>query len=179
MTTPGHFKARYDLPATVCRDIGRIITRWAYVERYLQGIVYMLAGVSAPIGRLAMREPNALQRLDLVLDLLAARGLKAPSIDVKTLRGAMEDAQDMRNIIAHAGWVWSAEHQAWVVHVARGTWSGIPKAEQARRNKRIFPEGQILRPHIFKGYIAGIDGIIQQLREMQAEIEKQIRDSQN
>lgn len=166
--------ARYDLPATVCRDIGRIITRWAYVEHYLQNIVYMLIGVSQAIGRLAVREPRATDRLDLIRDLIAAKGLTEPDVDYKALRLAMEDIEDLRNVTAHSIWHWSSQHQAWVVQIARGSWEGVNKTDRAKKSKRIAPEGQIIKSTTFAGYILGIDGIIQILKKMQANLEEQL-----
>jgi hypothetical protein len=56
------------------REIGRVI-RFAYLEQYLQHIIYMLRGTPAGIGRVAVRESGRLvDRLELVLDLVAAKG---------------------------------------------------------------------------------------------------------
>jgi len=50
----------YDLPAPMCRDIGRLMVRFAYVENYLQSIVYLLVGCDQGIGGLAIRDPSRL-----------------------------------------------------------------------------------------------------------------------
>ena len=123
------FEASFDLPATMVRERGRVIVRFAYLERYLQHIIYMLLETSAGIGRLAVREPNRLvDRLDLVLDIIAAKKLTIPKLDVelKILREAIEDAADMRNLCAHGTWMRVPDKGAWAVLVARGQWEGIP-----------------------------------------------------
>ena len=170
-----HRIAQYDLPASMCREIGRLLVRFAYVENYLQGIVYMLIGCDQGIGRLAVREPRATERLDLIRDLIAAKKLKEPDLDFKSLRNALDDAEAMRNLCAHGAWTWLEEDNAWAVRVARGSWAQIPKTDRARRNKRIFPGGQIIRHQTLLTYVKGMDGLIDKLRALQTNLEAQLQ----
>lgn len=172
------FKARTDLPASMLRDIGRLIVLYAHAEQYLQGIIYMLVGVDAGIGRLAVREPGRLtDRLDFLLDLMAAKKLQPPDVDYKLLRKAIEGAMDMRNLCAHSTWIWSPEHKAYAVLVTRGQWADVPKSEMARRSKRLFPEGALVRASSLKVYLAGMQEIADDFRHIQASLEAQLRSS--
>lgn len=162
----------------MCRDIGRIIVKWAYIEQYMQGLVYMAAKVSPEIGRLAVREPRLNERLDLILDLLHLRKLNTPPIDYKVFREILSDLEDMRNVVAHSAWVWSDNPKGWAAHVARGNWEGIPRTDRSNRSKRTRPEGQLIKDGILKTYIDGADWLIAQLKEFQANLEVQIASSQ-
>jgi hypothetical protein len=172
------FRAQFDLTASMSRDIGRLIVRYAYLEQYLQSTIYMVIGVEAGIGRLAVREPGRLtDKLDLLLDLMAARKLQLPDdLNIKEVREAIDDTMDMRNLCAHSTWTWNAEHAAWTVFVSRGQWEGIPKAERARKNKKLFPEGQIVRPRTLKLYVDGTDAIRKALLQLQASLREQLKE---
>lgn len=161
----------------MCREIGRLIVRYAYVESYLQGIVYLLVGCNQGIGRLAIREPRARDRLELIRDLIAAKGLTQPNADFKALSKAIEDAESMRNLCAHSPWTWSETENAWAVLVARGSWSHIPKSDKAQKNKRLFPEGKIIRQEHLTTYVKGMDGIVCELKSLQAKLQAQIQSS--
>jgi hypothetical protein len=67
--------ADYRLPASMTREIGRIVVRWAYFEWYLQTIIWRLAGVDERVGRLAIKDPRITERLALLRDLAALRGI--------------------------------------------------------------------------------------------------------
>ena len=158
----------------MCRSIGRLVVRYAYMESYMQGIVYMLADVDGRVGRLIVREARSTDRLDLILDLVALKELKVPEIDFKQLREAIEDAEDIRNLCAHGVWTFSDEHRAWAVQVARGKWGNVPKYDRARRNKRVYPQGQIVRQPHLDTYNKGLEAIIAKLRQLQSELETQL-----
>lgn len=90
------FKARTDLPATMMRDIGRLVVRYAFLEQYMQNVIYMLLGVSQGVGRMAVREPGRLSdKLELVIDLVAAKRFTLPDeVDIKALREGILDTMD-------------------------------------------------------------------------------------
>jgi len=168
------YVARHDLPDEMSLEIGRLIVAYAYVEQYLQAIIYSLLSLDRGLGRLAVREPCATQRLDLIRDLLAARKLEEPGLNLKELRDALQDAEDMRNVCAHSSWVFSDERRSWVAVVERGQWADVPKANRARKNKRIHPEGQVLSAKEIKSYVLGTIGIATRLRKLQEHVAKQI-----
>lgn len=160
------------------REIGRVIVRFAYVEHYLQGIICMILDMERGIAKLALREPNATDRLELIFDLLAAKKIERPQLDYKMMKEALEDAQDIRNVCAHCAWIWSEDYHAWTAVIERGQWAGIPKADRARRSKRLFPEGQIIRLETLQAYVRGLDALALMLRDFQSKIEVELKPSQ-
>src|SRR5262245_47175716 len=70
-------KARYDLPALLNREIGRIVVRWAYFEHHIQKMIWAVAFDADPkgaaLGRIAIQEPRAADRLDLLERVAAVR----------------------------------------------------------------------------------------------------------
>jgi hypothetical protein len=170
-------KASFDLPAAMSRDIGRLIIRYAYLEQYLQNVIYMVLGVEAGIGRLAVREPGRLtDKLDLLRDLIAAKKLDEPDVDFKELRDAIEDAMDFRNLCAHSTWTWADNMEGWAVFVSRGQWTERPKTDRAARSKRLYPEGQVVRSNTLRSYVVGLAAIEKLFRGLQADLERQIRE---
>lgn len=169
-------KAQFDLPATILRDVGRVIVRYAYLEQYLQHVIYMVLGVSAGVGRIAVREPGRLtDKLDLLRDLIAAKALKEPDVDFKELRAAIEDAMDFRNLCAHSTWTWAEDLKGWAVLVSRGQWTERPKSDRASRSKRLNPEGQVVRSDVLRGYVEGLAAIETMFRRVQADLEQQMK----
>ena len=64
-----------DLPANLCREIGRVIISFANLEHRLSVLLYVLMRIPPEIGRLAVREPRATDRFDLAMDLFGVRKL--------------------------------------------------------------------------------------------------------
>jgi hypothetical protein len=101
---------------------------------------------------------------------MAAKGLKCPKeFDVKEIREGIDDIM-VRNSCAHSTWTWNQEHSGWTVAVTRGQWSGIPKVERARRNKRLFIEGQIIRSETLKVYVTGAGALRKAFQQLQASL---------
>jgi hypothetical protein len=90
------------LPADLSRGIGRIIFAYAYLECELQQIMQTLTGLGPKEGRLTIKEPRAIDRLEIIENLISIHGLEI-TIDkkfAKLLRQATSD----RNLFAHAVW---------------------------------------------------------------------------
>lgn len=175
----GTHQSDFDLPPSMSRAIGRIMTRWSYIEYILQNTIYALCRLEPEVGRLAVREPRIQDRLDLILDLAAYRKLTIPQLEIewKTLRDALVDSEDFRNVVAHSVWFWSPEHNAWAAHVARGSWPNRPKSDRVSRNKRMSPEGQIFRQSAFSDVVVGLERIIKILQGMKKNLEAQLQSS--
>jgi hypothetical protein len=65
-----------ELPASLQREIGKVVTRHATVELKLSRIVYILLGIDAVSGRISVREPRTTDRLDMIADLLKINKIK-------------------------------------------------------------------------------------------------------
>ena len=53
------YPVRDKLPISHTTEIGRIITRWAFLEWLLRQIAYLLLDLNPKAGRLAVRDPRA------------------------------------------------------------------------------------------------------------------------
>ena len=59
-----------DVPAMMLREIGRVVVAYANLEYLLSEVIYLLLDVDPKRGRLAVREPRATDRLDVIQDLI-------------------------------------------------------------------------------------------------------------
>jgi hypothetical protein len=109
--------SRFDLPATIAREIGRIIVRWAYLETIVQQIIWNLTQVAFPIGRLAVREPRLEDRITLLRNLAEVRGIDLPDKPISTLQTNCRNLARKRDILAHGHWFF--EEGQWHVVLSR------------------------------------------------------------
>jgi hypothetical protein len=131
--------ARFDLPASLSREIGRIVVRWAYLEFVVQQIIWNLAQVTFPVGRLAVREPRLEDRIVLVRHLAELRGINLPEKPVATLQTNSRTLARERDILAHGYWFF--EDGQWRVVLTRGKW---PDNDPHPSSKSIVPEALVV-----------------------------------
>jgi hypothetical protein len=103
--------AALDLPASLFREIGRVISAHSVVELSLSNIVYDLAGVDSKIGRLAIREPRAADRIDPIIKMMALKKIPL-RWTMKALRKALRKEVEK-----------GAKRQEWLTH---GVWGHHP-----------------------------------------------------
>jgi hypothetical protein len=126
-------KTSYDLPAPMSREIGRIIVRRAYLEHYIQAIIWAIAfngdEHGASLGRIAIREPSSKEsQLDLLQCVAEVRKIKLDFQLLKSIKTRSKAIADRRNLVAHG--LWTELDQGWIVQQTRGTWfeyKGGPK----------------------------------------------------
>ena len=147
------------LPATLCREIGRMISRWAFLENYLQRTLWKVMGISKEEGRLAVREPRLEERVELIADLMHVYGLKVDDKLISTLADGIRNQVRIRDAVAHGAWSFSDDYGDWQVTNTKGTWDKQerPKIE---RKKKINPEGILLGVAALRNRIFAIDEII-------------------
>lgn len=141
--------AKYELPASMSKAIGRIITRWSYLEHCLQNIVWELCNLDAKQGRIAVREPRADERVAMIEDLAFLRGIPLQPKTMKGLKEHLAEAKFFRDTLAHSGWFYSEKDQSWAAQVTKGTWPkpNLPKGQQPisqELKKRLKPGGASL-----------------------------------
>jgi hypothetical protein len=131
-TVHGQIHARLEtaLPPSLYRDIGRITFKFSALEYQLNQLVYALAGVDREIGRLAIRSPRAEELIELINDLVDARGMNVGRIDSQ-LKTEVGDAQANRDLLAHGVWVKSAETGELRIVTMRGKFP-VPGAVRGR-----------------------------------------------
>jgi hypothetical protein len=132
--------ARADLPQALTREIGKIVTRWAFLEYQIQAFIWDLAGVDQRVGRLAMREPRITDRWDVMLDLAALQGVKVDTKQLSSFKTGLNELQSKRDLFAHGVWTKpKGKGRPWHVILARG--NHARDVEIPHRNRRISPEG--------------------------------------
>jgi hypothetical protein len=141
--------AKYELPASMSKAIGRIITRWSYLEHCLQNIVWELCNLDAKQGRIAVREPRADERVAMIEDLAFLRGIPLQPKTMKGLKEHLAEAKFFRDTLAHSGWFYSEKDQSWAAQVTKGTWPkpNLPKGQQPisqELKKRLKPGALLL-----------------------------------
>ena len=160
-------------PATLCREIGRIITRWAYLENYIQRTVWMVLGVSEEECRLAVREPRLRDRLELISDLAHIYGLKIDSSLIKSMNIAIDKSVELRDAIAHGVWSYAHDHRLWALTVTKGSWDD-QKRPKTERKKKVFPEGLLANVEAARRTVSEIDAIISDAKSLHVSLAEQI-----
>lgn len=100
----GTYPVRKRLPTTHYTEIGRIITRFAFIERQLHHITRLVLDVGRKQGRLAIHQFRARDQLILIKDLGRLNGLKF-KVDWKTLGSALKELESYRDRISHCVWI--------------------------------------------------------------------------
>lgn len=134
------WKAEYNLPVEFTQEIGVAVVRWAYYERIIQKIVWLLVDAGETVGSYAVREPRITERIEMIRDLAAFRSL---NIDQKRLdrMGKVADwALKTRDLVAHG--IWGRVNGEWVIEHRRGQHS--KDEDVPHRSRRSFPGGIIM-----------------------------------
>lgn len=109
-----------NLPDGHYREIGRVVTRWAVLEWRLRRVAYLLLGIGPKEGRVAVRDPRAVDYVTMIRNLMTARGLKI-EFDWKTLNTWLESQGNMRDRLAHGIWLKMPEQTHPVLQLTKGT----------------------------------------------------------
>jgi hypothetical protein len=136
--------ATSDLPPSICREIGRIIVHWAHFEHLVQEMVWQTMQVSQQVGRIAVREPRASDRLEMLRDLVKLRNAEWNDELFKSILDRTKLVMARRHLLAHGIWdehptgLWLM-NKTWHVQLTRGSW---PKnlSELVEGSKKVTPE---------------------------------------
>ena len=128
-----------DLPAALTREIGRIMVLYAAIEHTLSRIIYHLLRLSRQEGRLAVREPRASDRFELICDLLELSNVTVIE-DLDDLDKAIKRCLTERDRLAHGIWTLHPKSGRPYLRLTRGQWQ--PFQERRGKVKRLLnPEG--------------------------------------
>lgn len=133
-----------DLPASLSREIGRVIVAYAAMEMVLSKIIYALLGVGPKEGRLAIREPRALDRFELIRDLANLSGI-ADYPGTKLLAEGIKEVMIQRDQLAHGVWVRHPETGKLLLRLTKGQWQPV-KGQRGNTKRLVKPEGIIYGP---------------------------------
>ena len=98
-------KARFDIPSSLAREIGRFLVTWAHFEHYVQATVWSALSLGAEAGRIAVREPRITERLDMLRDLCELYQLRPIDyVLIADIRKRVEPLAARRHMLAHSLW---------------------------------------------------------------------------
>ena len=99
-----------ELPLHVCRGIGKVVSAHAVLETEVTNLLFDLAGIKYPIGRMSFRYQAASERFKLVKRLMSLHGLSAPQeLPINELLDQITDCCNARDMFSHGVWVKTKE----------------------------------------------------------------------
>lgn len=165
----GH--AKYQLPARLSREIGRIIVHWAHFEYLVQDMVWETMKVSNAVGRIAVREPRVTDRLEMLRDLVKVqKGFWDDELFNSIFRRAKLIAA-RRDLLAHGIWDEIPEprwpEDVWHLQLTRGSW---PKnfRDLVAASKKIDPQLVPITLALLKETTIEIEQMIQDLKKLRS-----------
>jgi len=128
----------------MCREIGRIIVAWAHFEYLIQDMVWQTMQLTQQVGRVAVREPRASERLEMLRDLVKLRNAEWDDDLFKSILERAKLITSRRHLLAHSIWdkhpsgLWLS-NQTWHIQMTRGQW---PKnlSDLVEGSKKVTPE---------------------------------------
>lgn len=127
-----------ELPDQLALEIGRVIPSYAAIEHVLSMLIYGLLAMDRATGRLAIREPRATDRLDILRDLLDVKGIK-PATDLPELRSRLELVQTQRDALAHNVWALGSGNRL-LLGMTKGGWQPV-SGQKGKTRRAITPQG--------------------------------------
>jgi hypothetical protein len=166
----------YEVPASISREIGRIIVRWAYFEHSIQQVVWLLVGVDQTIGSYSVREPRITERIDMIQDLASLRSTKLKDeLWFQAYRVQADAAQSRRDLLAHGLWTSYPDGSLRVVKT-RGQ---HPKSRKQvpHRSRKVVPEGLSVTAKDLRWMTRMIDLLITDAVNLEKSAQEQLRAS--
>ena len=158
------------LPASMNREVGAILTRWAYLEQHLLRTCYLLLGVTMEQGRLAVQQVKAHEQPNRIGELAALRKIKVDEGQLKSMADRMEEIGVLRNALAHGVWFFSPDHRVFALSVTSGSWPEPQHAHRFMRKKKVRPEGNLIDVLALRAYRDQIDQLIDDARALRSQI---------
>lgn len=163
--------AEYDLPASLSREIGRIIVRWAHFEYAVRRIIWDMMGVNPKLGRIGVRDPRMDGRFDMILDIAHLKKITVDSALIKDLSTKAAEVLRWRDLLGHG--IWIPNKGEWMVQVIKGQY---PKNYEAEHRKRIVnPEGVTVDLEGLRSVTASLEYLIDEAKSLRARIAEQLQ----
>lgn len=156
------------LPTLYAAGIGRVISRWAYLEWLLARVTYQALGVNPKHGRIAVREPRGDEYIKMIQDLLRVRGISVPLPD-PDFKKRLEHARKERDHVAHGLWLrhpQTNELRLWFTKESWPTTAGGPSGP-----RKITPEAIHKTPTDLIATYKEIDALIALARQFEHAIQ--------
>lgn len=155
------------LPPGYSKFLGDVIARWAIVEHVMTSCVRLNVRVPRQVADIAVREPRASDRIDMINELMQVRNITT-TVDMGRLRTDVVVAEGQRNVLAHS--VWCILEGTDQVFLVRSSASWRPPGIGSRVSRRMVPEaipwGLTNFQPVFKALSASLDGLDKLQREL-------------
>lgn len=171
------YPVRHKLPAAYSTAIGRVITRWAWLEWELKRVAYAILEIGPKAGRLSVREPRAHEYLTMIQDLMQVRKLSISDKlkrHMKPVKDTLVQHGDLRNALAHGIWIKRDDTSLPVLRIVSGDLfrrvnlpSSLPKA-------KIEPRALAIELRALRSMVDDIEGLIKFVQALRREIESQL-----
>ena len=158
---------RYDLPASLAREIGRFIVVWAHFEHYIQTVIWGALKLSPEEGRIAVKEVRVTDRLDILRDLAEVQNLEMDYVLLKEIRLKAEKLSSKRHMLAHC--LWQKLDNDWCALVTRGSWQDLPfevSNYPERKSKNLEPEAHPVTSEVARGWAEAAVELIEDLKKV-------------
>jgi len=167
-------KARYDLPASLSREIGRVIIRWAHFENHIQAMIWAIAfdgaANGAALGRLAIRELRVAERADLLRAVADVQGVTLDKPLLKSIKTRAMAISEQRNLLAHGKWTFRPE-VGWIVLQTRGVWEEHPEGPKGKRT--IIPQSMPMSTEGVRQTVMELEELIADAKKLQQTLRRQ------
>ena len=163
--------SNFRLPTTYCREIGRLIVRWAFFEHQVQSIIWAIAFKSDPLGgalgRLSTVEKRFPERFELLSKLAKVWGLQFDEPIFNAIKTTSAKLDGERNLLAHGTW---AKHPklGWLVRETRGEWKS--NAGGPNGPKKVTPQSTSRKPPQIARTVFAVETLIEKTRALQNSI---------
>ena len=162
----------YVLPAAYSRAIGRVVVHWSYLEYCIQRIVWILVGIDDVMGRVAVREPRAEDRVVMIRDLASLRSVKIDNAELDAFESSVRFLSAARDLMVHGIWA-PCPDGTWRVLNFRGQHSKDTKGPP-HRSRRMAPGTKIFTFEAFETQLAAIKKLIDYATRFERTIVEQI-----
>ena len=129
--------AEYQIPASLSREVGRIIVRWAYLEHSIRRLGWRVLGIDQKLGRIAIRDPRLDDYIDMVADVAYLKRIQLDQAKLSNLKTKINEVAKWRDLLGHG--IWIPKNGNWMIQRTSGNYPKNFKAEH--RKRRINPEG--------------------------------------
>jgi hypothetical protein len=99
----GEIPSVIDLPDSILKGIGMVLSAFAYMESRLSVVLYTLLGLDQPEGRIAFGYANPNARLKVIRLLLEWNGIQSP-VEYAPLVTKIDECSAVRDQLAHGMW---------------------------------------------------------------------------
>jgi hypothetical protein len=139
-----HLLVEVDLPQSVYKGIGKIVSMHALLETIVSDLVFILMKVNAAEGRTALGYRSAGEQFKLVRKLLDLRGIVIAGFNINAISDGIDDCCTMRDQMAHG--IWMRKDGILGLRLTKGGF----ESDEGYRSRAITPEGMRVPPEYYE-----------------------------